>query len=134
MPGRERGERSLMCASVPRETDRLVSRLVSNPSFCERDRPQAAEFNAELRDCRDDVPGDWIVRAPDRDIVAPRAVPQVRCRASATGNRTVHQMPDRVRRCSQAASTQMHPGLVLGADEPESFGWMLASGPSLTTP
>jgi hypothetical protein len=46
IPGRERGERSLMCASVPRETDRLVSRLVSNPSFCERDRPQAAKFNA----------------------------------------------------------------------------------------
>jgi transposase-like protein len=35
---------------------------------------------------------------------------------------------------SQAASTQMHPGLVLGTDEPESFGWMLASGPSPTTP
>jgi hypothetical protein len=33
IPGGERGERSLMCASVPWETDRLVSRLVSNPSF-----------------------------------------------------------------------------------------------------
>jgi hypothetical protein len=33
IPGRERGERSPTCASVPRETDRLVSRLVSNPSF-----------------------------------------------------------------------------------------------------
>jgi hypothetical protein len=61
-------------------------------------------------------------------MVAPRAVPQVRCR------RTVHQMPDRVRRCSQAASRQMHPGLVLGVDEPESFGWMLASGPNPRSP
>jgi hypothetical protein len=33
IPGGERGKRSLMCASVPPETDRLVSRLVSNPSF-----------------------------------------------------------------------------------------------------
>jgi hypothetical protein len=83
---------------------------------------------------RDDVPGDWIVRAQDRDIVKPREVPQVRCRASATENRTVQQMPDRVRRCSQAASTQMRAGLVLGADEPESFGWILASGPSPRSP
>jgi hypothetical protein len=85
-------------------------------------------------DGRDDVPGDLIMRAPERVIVEPREVPQVRCRASATGNRTAHQMPDRVRRCSQAASTQMHRGLVLGADEPESFGWILASGPSPTSP
>jgi hypothetical protein len=53
-------------------------------------------------DGRDDVPGDLIMRAPERVIVAPRAVPQVRCRASATGHRTAHQMPDRVRRCCQA--------------------------------
>jgi hypothetical protein len=33
IPGGERGERSLMCASVLWGTDRLVSRLVSNPSF-----------------------------------------------------------------------------------------------------
>jgi hypothetical protein len=41
--GRERGERSPTCASVLRERDRLVSRLVNNPSF---------GFADERRGCR----------------------------------------------------------------------------------